>query len=108
MDLIKRYLIAGFSICLVIVIIYLIFNNPEEKLEKLQKAGQEYLMNKNGEQYVKIGGNWVKAEDVTIASWKAFEPTYVEIEGVKLKVGNSALVDALKFLNESGLLGSSG
>ena len=98
----------GASLCVFVIIAYLLLHNPEKKLRDLQKAGQEYLMNKDGQQYVKINGNWVKAEDIKIASWKAFEPTYVEYNGVKIKVGNSALVDALKFLNESGLLGSTG
>ena len=108
MSLIKKYVILGFTICIFIIIAYLILNNPDKKLRDLQKAGQEYLMNKDGVQYVKIAGKWVKAEDIEIASWKALEPTYVEIDGVRFKVGNNALVDALKFLNESGLLGRTG
>lgn len=108
MNLVKYYLKIGFAVCIVVIIAYLIVNNPEKKLKALEKAGQEYLMNKDGVQYVKVNDTWVKAEDIKILSWKAFEPTYFEYDGVKFKVGDSALVNALKFLNETGLLGSSG
>ena len=108
-NMIKRWLTLGVLFCVVLFIVSSIKNdNTSERMEDLYKKGQEYLKTENGVQYIRINEEWVKAEDVTISSWSAFKPTYIEYNGVMFKVGDSAFVSALKFLSESGIIGKDG
>lgn len=75
------------------------------EMQKGIKSFSEDLVRVSGEDvYLHIKDEWVNAEDVKIFSWKAMEPIYLDYDGQRVYIGDSGLVNVVKFLYKIGVV----
>lgn len=108
MRLVKKGLLVVSVACVFLVAYHYRSDFVKNKVSVIQEGlkdfSSDFVRTKGGKAFIKLDGEWVNVEDIKIASWRAFEPMYLEYDGQEIYIGNSGLVNIIKFLSEAGLV----